>query len=76
MILSLSTNATFHCLIKNQGSESVQIGSNIGGTFATNLSALVTGTINTQNPQDLVITMQKTVAGDTAVLESYIVEIL
>lgn len=61
-------------LIKNKNSTNSQIGATPNfGAFG---AALPVSALETQNPQDIVITGQKFLAGDTLTLESYIVEIL
>lgn len=77
MEIGNTTSAYYYSqrIIQNRNSASSQIG-HAGGTATFTTSTLATsGTINTANAQDLVLTGQLASAGETITLEGYIVEI-
>lgn len=65
-------------VIQNRNSESSQITypSVTGAGQGASGVAVTTGTINTANAQDIVLTGQKETAGDTLTLEAYVIELL
>lgn len=67
----------FQRIIQNRGSQASQVSgaASTGNSFAASASLPMTGTINTANAQDFVISGQLANAGDEIALESYLVEI-
>lgn len=67
-------------MIANRNSEASQLGgppgTSVPGGFGLTSGAFVTGTVNTANDQDFVISGQLANSGETITLESYTVELL
>lgn len=75
-----TTTASLHdvCLVRNQNSQSVQVGwiaASAGGVGA-HANALVTATLDTSADWDLVISGQKANSGETLTLQAYEVVLL
>lgn len=78
IVTTAVVSVTDTLVIINRNSASSQVGRGANAAtygFGTTGAAVATGTINTANAQDLVITGQKETSGDVLRLESYIVEI-
>jgi hypothetical protein len=75
--LANAAQASSVCKIQNRNSASSQIGTATTSKSNNTINYwLATGSINTANDQDLVITGQPTVGGDVITLESFLVEVL
>jgi hypothetical protein len=75
--LANAAQASSICKIQNRNSASSQIGTaTTSKSNNTIVFWLASGAIDTANDQDIVITAQPTVGGDSITLEAYVVEIL
>lgn len=77
--MTTATTGRVDALITNRNSEASQIGfgsANRGNDQLMTVIAPVTGTINTANAVDLVLTAQLALGSETVTLESYLIEIL
>lgn len=78
IVATTVVGVTDEIVIQNRNSASSQVGRAAAAAtygFGTTGAGATTGTINTSNAQDLVITGQKASSGETLTLESYIVEL-
>lgn len=76
LVVASTASVRFQTEVANRNATNSQVGGIASGGMATSSSAVFTSAHDTTVAQDVTITAQKVVGGDTVTLEAYLVEVL